>query len=385
MLHASGNPRCEQLTCWRPSRHLNSFIYYDGLNMNMLVTHPDDANAEPAPPAPKMELVCPAGSLPALKAAVDNGADCVYLGFRDATNARNFAGLNFDEAAINEGIRYAQSRGRKVLLALNTYPQPAAWQLWRNAIDRAAEAGINAVILADPGLMQYAMKTHPQLRLHLSVQGSATNYEAINFYHEHFGVARAVLPRVLSMAQVEQVTEKTPVEIEVFGFGSLCVMVEGRCALSSYVTGESPNTHGVCSPAKSVRWQQTPDGLESRLNGVLIDRYADGENAGYPTLCKGRFDVGDEHNYYAVEEPTSLNTLELLPQLMKIGVKAIKIEGRQRSPAYVAQVTRVWREAIDNCLSSTQRYAVKPSWMSALDKVAEGQQHTLGAYHRPWK
>jgi len=223
------------------------------------------------------------------------------------------------------------------------------------------------------------------LRLHLSVQGSATNYEAINFYHEHFGIARAVLPRVLSMAQVEQVTEKTPVEIEVFGFGSLCVMVEGRCALSSYVTGESPNTHGVCSPAKSVRWQQTPEGLESRLNGVLIDRYADGENAGYPTLCKGRFDVGDEHNYYAVEEPTSLNTLELLPQLMKIGVKAIKIEGRQRSPAYVAQVTRVWREAIDNCLSSTQRYAVKPSWMSALDKVAEGQQHTLGAYHRPWK
>src|SRR3546814_14039942 len=80
-------------------------------------------------------------------------------------------------------------------------------------------------------------------------------------------------------------------------------MVEGRCALSSYVTGESPNTHGVCSPAKSVRWQQTDKGLESRLNGVLIDRYADGENAGYPTLCKGRFDVANE-NYYALEEPT---------------------------------------------------------------------------------
>ncbi len=334
--------------------------------------------------SPLMELVCPAGSLPALKAAIDNGADCVYLGFRDATNARNFAGLNFSDAAISEGIRYAHARGRKVLLALNTYPQPAGWALWRTAIDRAAESGIDAVILADPGLMQYAAATHPELRLHLSVQGSATNYEAINFYHEHFGVARAVLPRVLSLAQVEQVMGKTPVEIEVFGFGSLCVMVEGRCALSSYVTGESPNTHGVCSPAKSVRWQQTPQGLESRLNGVLIDRYADGENAGYPTLCKGRFDVADE-NYYAIEEPTSLNTLEILPQLMKIGVRAVKIEGRQRSPAYVAQVTRVWREAIDNCTSSTQRYSVKPAWMNELDKVAEGQQHTLGAYHRPWK
>jgi|SRR5690606_839939 len=72
-------------------------------------------------------------------------------------------------------------------------------------------------------------------------------------------IQRAVLPRVLSIAQVEQVTEKTPVEIEVFGFGSLCVMVEGRCALSSYTTGESPNTHGVCSPARYVRWQETPE------------------------------------------------------------------------------------------------------------------------------
>ncbi|MDO8305555.1 peptidase U32 family protein [Herminiimonas sp.] len=334
--------------------------------------------------ASEIELVCPAGSLPALKAAVDNGADCVYLGFRDATNARNFAGLNFDDAAIDEGIRYAHARGRKVLLALNTYPQPSTWPLWRKAIDRAAQSGIDAVILADPGLMRYAVDKYPDLRLHLSVQGSATNYEAINFYQQHFGVARAVLPRVLSLAQVEQVAKKTSVEIEVFGFGSLCVMVEGRCALSSYVTGEAPNTHGVCSPAKAVRWQQTPKGLESRLNGVLIDLYQDGENASYPTLCKGRFDVGGEQ-YYAIEEPTSLNTLELLPQLLTMGVRAIKIEGRQRSPAYVAQVTRVWRAALDQCRDNLPRYSVKPAWMAELNKVAEGQQHTLGAYHRSWK
>ena len=162
-------------------------------------------------------------------------------------------------------------------------------------------------------------------------------------------------------------------------------MVEGRCALSSYATGESPNTHGVCSPPKAVRWVETPQGRESRLNGVLIDRYAPGENAGYPTLCKGRFDVGDDENYYAIEEPTSLNTLELLPQLLKMGVRAIKIEGRQRSPAYVAQVTQVWREAMDQCLAYPHRYAPKTRWMASLDQVAEGQQHTLGAYHRPWK
>jgi collagenase-like PrtC family protease len=331
------------------------------------------------------ELVCPAGSLPALRSAVDNGANCVYLGLRDATNARNFAGLNFDDKAITSGIQYAHQRDCKVFMALNTYPQAANPAMWRNAMDKAVEMGVDAVILADPGLMQYAVTNHPKLRLHLSVQGSATNYDAINFYREQFGIQRAVLPRVLSLAQVEQVIEKTPVEIEVFGFGSLCVMVEGRCQLSSYVTGESPNTHGVCSPAKAVRWQETPTGLESRLNGVLIDRYAHGENAGYPTLCKGRFDVGNEQSYYAVEEPTSLNTLELLPQLFKMGVCAIKIEGRQRSPAYVAQVTRVWREAIDHCRANPQRYAPKRAWMTSLDQVAEGQQHTLGAYHRPWK
>jgi putative protease len=342
-------------------------------------------NLTSSTPVAAPDLVCPAGSLPALRSAVDNGANCVYLGLRDATNARNFAGLNFDEAAIATGIRYAHERGCKVFMAINTYPQASSPQLWRQAIDKAVDLGVDAVIMADPGLMQYAAKTHPQLRLHLSVQGSATNYDAINFYHEQFGVVRAVLPRVLSLVQVQQLIDKCAVEVEVFGFGSLCVMVEGRCLLSSYVTGESPNTHGVCSPAKSVRWQETPRGLESRLNGVLIDRYAHGENAGYPTLCKGRFDVGREHSYYAIEEPTSLNTLELLPELFKMGVRAIKIEGRQRSPAYVAQVTRVWRDAIDSCAANMHRYAPKRAWMASLDQVAEGQQHTLGAYHRPWK
>ena len=330
------------------------------------------------------ELVCPAGNLPSLKVAVDNGADWVYMGLKDETNARNFAGLNFDAASASEGLRYAHAAGAKMLLAINTYPQGLASPRWQRAIDGAAELGIDAVILADAGLLRYAAERHPQLRLHLSVQTSATNYEAINFYHERFGISRAVLPRVLSLAQVADVIKNTPVPIEVFGFGSLCVMVEGRCVLSSYATGESPNTRGVCSPAKAVRWQHTPAGLESRLNGILIDRYAADENAAYPTLCKGRY-TADGETYYAIEEPASLNTLELIPQLLAAGVAAIKIEGRQRSPAYVAQVTRTWREAIDACRANPTRYTVRPAWNDALRKVSEGQQQTLGAYHRPWK
>jgi O2-independent ubiquinone biosynthesis protein UbiU len=332
----------------------------------------------------RMELVCPAGSPAALKAAVEHGADCVYLGFKDQTNARNFTGLNFSDADLSTGIRRAHDKGVKVFVALNTYPQPAGLQHWQAAVDRAAEIGVDAVIVADLGLLGYAAKRHPKLRLHLSVQGSATTAEAINFYRREFGIQRAVLPRVLTLAQVEQLLEHVEVEIEVFGFGGLCVMVEGRCALSSYVTGQSPNTRGVCSPAQAVRWQKTAQGLESRLNGVLIDRYADDENAGYPTLCKGRFNVGDD-TYYAIEEPTSLNTLELLPKLASMGIAAIKIEGRQRSPAYVAEVTRVWRQAIDSCLRDGDKFAVRKDWSAALDGMAEGQQHTLGAYDRPWR
>ncbi|MGN0918951.1 MAG: peptidase U32 family protein [Oxalobacter sp.] len=332
----------------------------------------------------QLELVCPAGSLPALKQAVDYGADTVYLGFRDATNARNFMGLNFSDKQVEEGISYAHARNRKVLLALNTYPLPDTVGVWQSAIDRAAHLGVDAIITADPGLMRYACENHPDLRLHLSVQGSATNYDAINFYARKFHIARVVLPRVLSIEQVEMVAQYTDVELEVFGFGSLCVMVEGRCALSSYVTGEAPNNKGVCSPAKAVKWVTTSIGLESRLNGVLVDRYADGEKSSYPTICKGRYQVCGE-DYYAIEEPASLNTLGLLPKLKQIGVSAIKIEGRQRSPAYTAAVTKVWREALDSCLIDEAGYQVRPEWVAALTKQSEGQQQTLGAYYRSWK
>jgi putative protease len=331
-----------------------------------------------------LELVCPAGNLPSLKAAVDNGADAVYVGFRDDTNARHFAGLNFNDESLATGVRYAKDRGKRVFVAINTYPQPAGWSRWQAAVDQAVRLGVDALIMADIGLLDYAAKRWPRMRLHLSVQGSATNPEAIRFYHEHFGIRRAVLPRVLSLNQVWQVIEHSPVPVEVFGFGSLCVMAEGRCILSSYVTGKSPNNFGACSPASAVRWSETPSGLELRLNGILINRQGKGENAGYPTLCKGRFQVG-RHTYYAIEEPTSLNTIEILPELQELAVAAIKIEGRQRSPAYVAKVTRVWRMAMDACRKNPGDYQPLDSWLRELEKVSEGAQTTLGAYHRAWQ
>ena len=328
-------------------------------------------------------LVCPAGNLPALKAAVDCGADEVYLGFKNNTNARNFAGLNFKDDALIKGVEYAHQNGVKVLVAINTFAQAGLVKEWQHSVDKAIDLGVDALILADLGLLSYARKKYDKARLHFSVQGSATNYEAINFCQKEFGISRAVLPRVLTLNQIEQVVKNTTVGIEVFGFGGLCVMNEGRCWLSSYATGESPNTVGACSPAKFVSWYKKEDAMEARLNHILIDRFQDDEPAGYPTLCKGRFEVKGE-TYYALEEPTSLNVVEILPQLQKIGIAAIKIEGRQRSPAYVAQVTKVMRAAID-ALKNKEHFQVEESWMADLAKISEGSQATLGAYNRPWR
>lgn len=330
------------------------------------------------------ELECPAGNLPALKTAVDNGADMVYMGLKDATNARNFPGLNFDMKSAAEGIAYAHERGRQILMAINTFAQAGQTRQWQTAVDTAAKLGADAIIVADPAIMAYACDRYPDLQLHMSVQGSATNYEAINLMKELFGIRRAVLPRVLTVDQVKHVIDHTDVEIEVFGFGSLCVMVEGRCILSSYATGESPNMQGVCSPAKAVSWEQQSDRMDVRLNHVLIDQFKPNEPAGYPTLCKGRFEVNHE-TYYALEEPTSLNVLEMLPEIIKIGVAAVKVEGRQRSPMYTAQVTKALRQALDAAAANPSAFQVTPAWNAALNKVSEGHQTTLGAYNRPWK
>ncbi|MBC8210523.1 MAG: U32 family peptidase [Gammaproteobacteria bacterium] len=329
-----------------------------------------------------MELVCPAGNYQSLMKAVDNGANAVYMGLKNETNARHFAGLNFSESQISKAIDYAHARNCKVFCAINTYPREYKWERWAYAVDQAMALGIDSLIVADIGVMDYIRSRSTDFPIHLSVQASSTNLESLNFYHQQFAIRRAVLPRVLSLAQVAKLARTAPVEIEVFGFGSLCIMAEGRCYLSSYLTGESPNTQGVCSPAAYVQWEDKNGVLESRLNGLLIDRFGENENAGYPTLCKGRFDVNG-HVEHALEEPTSLNTMDILPELIESGVVAIKIEGRQRSPSYVATVTRAWRQAIDSVSNGASRVA--PQTINQLASLAEGRQTTIGAYERNWQ
>lgn len=325
-----------------------------------------------------MELVCPAGTPAALRAAVEAGAHAVYCGFADETNARNFPGLNFSRDEMAEGVAHAHARDARVMVAINTFPRAGAESIWHRAIADAERAGVDAVILADIGLLAHAADAHPGLRLHLSVQAAAANPDAINLYASAFGVRRVVLPRVLTIEEIAAINREIDVETEVFVFGGLCVMAEGRCSLSSYVTGQSPNMNGVCSPASHVAYSEEGPDLVSRLGGLTIHRTPKGAPAPYPTLCKGCF-TSEDQTGHIFEDPVSLDASHLVPRLAKAGVSALKIEGRQRSRAYVAQVVRTFRGAVEAVAAG------KPMPESALARLTEGQAATSGAYAKTWR
>jgi putative protease len=327
-----------------------------------------------------LELVCPAGTPSALRAAVDAGADTVYCGFRDATNARNYPGLNFDPDELAEGVAYAHQRKCRVLVAVNTFPRAGDPGPWRRAIDNAAAAGADAVILADLGVLEYAATQHPKLRRHLSVQASAASPYAIRFYQETFSISRVVLPRVLSIDEVRALIGQIDIEAEVFAFGSLGTMVEGRCFISSYITGCSPSSDGACAPAAHVSYSEEDGCLVTRLDDVIMNRFEADEAGAYPTPCKGRFIVRGKP-IYLFEEPVALNVIPLLAQLKAAGVTALKIEGRQRSRAYVGQVVAAFRKILDAAAAGQPM----PAAVDELRAVAEGGRETFSAYAKGWR
>lgn len=321
------------------------------------------------------ELVCPAGTPASLRAAVDAGADAVYCGFQNATNARNFPGLNFTLAELEQGVAYAHARDAKVLLAVNSFPPAGETDLWKRAVDDGVALGVDALIVADIGVAHYAATQHPAQRLHLSVQAGAPSVEAIRYYCEEFGVRRVVLPRILTVPEIRQLHADIGCEIECFVFGNHGLMAEGRCSLTNYVTGLSTNIDGVCSPAASVQYiEDERRNLTVRLGEFTMDCFDCAGMAGYPTICKGRYRAPHRNDaYYAFEEPLSLNLAELLPELVRAGVTAFKIEGRQRSRAYVKAVVAAWRAAVDNIMAGRD-----PN-LADLLSFTEGHQQTQGA------
>ncbi|MHA1165672.1 MAG: ubiquinone anaerobic biosynthesis protein UbiU [Alphaproteobacteria bacterium] len=329
----------------------------------------------------KPELVCPAGTPAGLRTAVDAGADSVYCGFQGPTNARNFPGLNFTLAEMSDAVSYAHDHGAKVLAAINSFPTAGRTGIWKEAIDDAADIGVDAVIIADIGMAEYMSNNHPGQRIHLSVQAGASSPEAINFYCKRFDIKRVVLPRILTVQEIKKLHDEIGCEIEAFVFGNIGMMAEGRCLLTSYVTGLSTNMDGVCSPANFVHYEEDEErNLKTKLGEFTIDCIGCGEHAGYPTICKGRYNVAHKQNYYAFEEPVSLNLTRLLPDLMRAGVTALKIEGRQRSRAYVKAVVSAFRQAVD-----AYAQGVEPD-ISNLLALTEGHRETQGAFRsKTWR
>ncbi len=263
----------------------------------------------------KIELLAPAGSLDALKAAVENGADAVYIG-GDKFNARQKAD-NFTREQMAEGIAYAHARGCKVHVAVNTLVNNEEIGDLVAYGYQLAELGVDAVIVQDLGAAHILRETLPQLPLHASTQMAVHNTPGVQLLEEQ-GFERVVLARETSLESIKQIKAETDVELEVFVHGALCVAYSGQCLLSSMIGGRSGN-RGLCAQPCRMSYQ-------------LVD--------------------GDGTVYQSEDGPYLLSTKDLnmlhhLPDLIASGVSSLKIEGRMKRPEYVATVVRHYRQAID--------------------------------------
>ena len=305
----------------------------------------------------------------------------VYCGFTDETNARNFPGPEFLARGDGRGRSPSPTGAAPRCWSPSTpFRAPARSTSGARAVDDAQRFGADAVILADLGLLDYAAAALPGLRLHLSVQAAAANADAINFYAKAFGVKRVVLPRVLTVQEIAAINREIDVETEVFVFGGLCVMAEGRCSLSSYATGKSPNMNGACSPASHVEYRRR--GRRARLAPRRL-RHPQGRRRASrrPIRPCARARSGPATiSGHVFEDPVSLDAAALIPQLAEAGVTALKIEGRQRSRAYIERGgQRVPRRA------STPTPPAAPSPRARSRELTEGQKTTAGAYRKTWR
>lgn len=258
-----------------------------------------------------IELLSPVGDFDCLKAAVQNGADAVYFG-ANSFSARAFAS-NFDDNTLEQAINYAKVRGVKTNLTLNTLIKNDEMYNAIALAKKAYEFGIDAIIVQDLGLAKYLIKNFPGLPVHASTQMSVHNLYGV-IALQKMGFSRVVLSRELSLKEIEYICKNSDVEIEVFVHGALCISYSGQCLFSSMVGGRSGN-RGKCAQPCRLPY----DLLE---NDKIIDK-------GY------------------LLSPRDLCGLEFLPQLIKSGVNCLKIEGRMKTPEYVATVTRIYRKYID--------------------------------------
>ncbi|HDY89769.1 MAG TPA: U32 family peptidase [bacterium] len=322
----------------------------------------------------KIDLRSPAGNLQSLIAAVDAGADGVYIGFRSPTNLRNFPGLNFSFEEAKIGIEYGHSKGKEIYGTINVYPELEGVDLCFKEVDSAYSLGVDAVILTDLSVLEYTCNKYPDLEIHLSVQAGNCNAETIQFYQKEFGIKCVILSRVLTVEEIKEIRKKTDVDLEIFVFGSICANYEGRCQISSYITGVSSNSGGACTPLEFVEYIYADNGkLKFKLNEITLNEFDEGEFCTYPTPCKGRY-LNTETNKlgYSFQSPVTLNMIEVIPELAATGVDAFKIEGRQRSNAYTEKVTKIFRSALDEYYKRGSVYRAPKEWLDELCVLSEG-------------
>ncbi|MHB1126456.1 MAG: DUF3656 domain-containing U32 family peptidase [Bacillota bacterium] len=284
------------------------------------------------------ELLAPAGGMEALRAAVENGADAVYLGGQ-LFSARQYAS-NFSDEELQEAIDYAHIRGVKIYITVNTLLdnqelKQAAEYLWS-----LHNWGADAFIVQDLGLLRLIRSVLPEMEVHASTQMTVHNAAGVEFLARQ-GVSRVVLARELSLASIEKIGKATGMELEVFVHGALCFSYSGQCLMSSMIGGRSGN-RGRCAQPCRMAYTLTED------SGKAVEGASTGSH-----LLSTR----------------DLCTIEYLPQLVKAGITSFKFEGRMKRPEYVATVMRVYRQALDRCLANPAEYSARKDEIRDLYQI----------------
>lgn len=299
-----------------------------------------------------VELLAPAGGMESLRAAADFGADAVYAAGK-AYGLRAFAD-NFTPDEIAQGAAYLHSCGKRLYITMNAVFHPQDFDGLELYIARLAEAGVDAFIVSDPGVLLTAKRIAPNVPIHISTQANTTNALTARFWYEQ-GASRVILARELSLAEIALIRENTPkeLELEAFVHGAMCIAYSGRCLLSNVFTGRSGNS-GAC--AQPCRWEYQ-----------ISEKGYPGEE--FPI-------ISDERGTYVLNSK-DLCMIEHINDMTEAGIVSLKIEGRMKSAYYVACVTRAYRQAIDDA------QAGKPFHPALLEEIgkAGSRAYTTGFFY----
>lgn len=302
----------------------------------------------------KVELLAPAGSMEKLKMAVMYGADAVYAGGEEY-GLRAYAG-NFNLEEMKEAVDFVHSHGKKIYLTMNIIPHNEDLKGIPDYIRQVSGIGIDAAILSDPGVYSMVKEAVPEMEIHLSTQANNTNWKSAEFWYRH-GVKRVILARELSFDEIKEIRSKVPedLELEIFIHGSMCISYSGRCLLSNYMAGRDSN-RGLC--AHPCRWKY-----------YLVEEKRPGEYMPVYENERGTF----------IYNSKDLCLIEYMPELLELGVKSFKIEGRMKSSYYVATVVKAYREAIDAYYENPQGYRFNKEWLEDISKASH-REYTTGFY-----